>query len=397
MSDVYRVVTNRGWGSRLKGAFSGLLFGLLFIMAAFVLEWWNEGRAVHRAQDLAEGAAAVVSVGDAAVRSENNGKLVHVSGKVTAEGTLSEPDFNFQVAALNLSRSVEMYQWTEDRDSKTKKKIGGGTETVTEYSYKKEWSSRLHDSDDFHAPDGHRNPGSMPLDDGSWTAPGGRLGGFRLDQSMLSQLGGKARFSPPAEARASDSTFKREGDEFYRGANSGSPEVGDIRVSFSIVPEGTHSIIAAQAGSSLKPFTTKGGRELLLLRTGTVGADAMFEKAQADNTALTWILRVGGVALMWLGFTMLFKPLVVLADVLPIAGRIVGAGVGFVSILIAIVLSLATIALAWLWYRPLLGLALVGIAVVEFYFLFKRVKKAEPVMPPPPPSAPPPSPPPSPA
>ena len=116
MSDVYRVVTNRGWGSRLKGAFSGLLFGLLFIMAAFVLEWWNEGRAVHRAQDLAEGAAAVVSVGDAAVRSENNGKLVHVSGKVTAEGTLSEPDFNFQVAALNLSRSVEMYQWTEDRD-----------------------------------------------------------------------------------------------------------------------------------------------------------------------------------------------------------------------------------------------------------------------------------------
>ena len=44
--------------------------------------------------------------------------------------------------------------------------------------------------------------------------------------------------------------------------------------------------------------------------------------AQADNTALTWILRVGGVALMWLGFTMLFKPLVVLADVLPIAGRL---------------------------------------------------------------------------
>ena len=397
MSDVFREVTNRGWGSRLKGAFSGLLFGLLFVVAAFVLEWWNEGRAVHRAQDLAEGAAAVVSVADAAIRSENNGKLVHVSGKVTAEGKLSEPDFNFQVAALNLSRSVEMYQWTEDRDSKTKKKIGGGTETVTEYTYRKEWSSHLQNSDDFHSPDGHRNPDSMPLGGGSWTAQGGRLGGFRLDQSMLSRLGGKARFSPPAEARASDTAFKREGDEFYRGANSGSPQVGDIRVSFSIVPEGTHSIIAEQSGSSLKPFTTRGGRELLLMRTGTVGADAMFEKAQADNTALTWMLRVGGVVLMWLGFTMLFKPLVVLADVLPIAGRVVGAGVGFVSILIAIVLSLMTIALAWLWYRPLLGLALVGIAVTAFYFLFKRVKKAEPAMPPPPPSAPPPSPPPSPA
>ncbi|MCB1560429.1 MAG: TMEM43 family protein, partial [Xanthomonadales bacterium] len=390
MNDVFREVTHRGWGSRLKGAFSGLLFGLLFIIAAFALEWWNEGRAVHRAQDLAEGEASVVSVAEAAVRTENNGKLVHVSGKVTADRKLTEPDFNFQVAALNLSRSVEMYQWTENRDSKTKKKIGGGTETVTEYSYKKEWSSRLHDSDDFHAPDGHRNPAGMPLDDGSWTAPGGRLGGFRLDQSMLSRLGGKARFSPPAEARANDAAFKREGDEFYRGVDSGSPQVGDIRVSFSIIPEGTHSIIAQQSGSSLKPFTTSGGRELLLLRSGTVGADAMFEKAQADNTALTWLLRIGGVALMWLGFTFLFKPLVVLADVIPLAGRIVGAGTGFVSLLLAVVLSLGTIALAWLWYRPLLGLTLVGIAVVAFYFLFRRVKKAEPAMPPPPPPAAPP-------
>ncbi|MEZ5465121.1 MAG: TMEM43 family protein [Lysobacteraceae bacterium] len=397
MSDVFREVTNRGWGSRLKGAFSGLLFGLLFIVAAFVLEWWNEGRAVRRALDLAEGASAVISVADGAVRGDNNGKLVHVSGKVTADAPLAEPDFNFQVAALSLSRSVEMYQWIEKRESETRKKLGGGTETVTEYRYEKDWSSRLQDSDDFHSPDGHRNPDRMALDDGNWSASGGRLGGFRLDQGMLRRLGGKARFSPPVEARASDPTFRREGDEFYRGANPSSPQVGDLRVRFSIVPEGTHSIVAEQSGSSLKPFTTRGGRELILMRTGNVAADAMFEKAQADNTALTWVLRIGGVALMWLGFTMLFKPLVVLADVIPLAGRIVGAGTGFVSLLLAVVLSLGTIALAWLWYRPLLGLTLVGIAVMAFYFLFRRVKKAEPVMPPPPPSAPPPAPPPSPA
>ena len=397
MNDVFREVTNRGWGSRLQGAFKGLLFGLLFVVLAFGLEWWNEGRAVRRAQDLAEGAASVVSVADAAVRSENNGKLVHVSGKVTAEGTLSEPDFNFQVAALALSRSVEMFQWVENRESKTRKKVGGGTETVTEYRYEKQWSSRLHDSDAFHSPDGHQNPERMALGNDHWSAPGGRLGGFRLDASILSGLGGMTRLAPPAEARASDPAFRREGDGFYRGNSSGDPQVGDLRVSFSILPEGTHSIIAMQSGSSLKPFTTRGGRELLLMRTGTVPADAMFEKAQADNTALTWMLRIGGVALMWLGFTMLFKPLVVLADVLPIAGRIVGAGVGFVSFLIAVVLSLVTIALAWLWYRPLLGLALVGIAVVAFYFLFRRVKKAEPALPPPPPAAPPPTPPPSPA
>ena len=59
MNSVTRV-ENIGWGSRIIDSIKGVLFGLLLFVIAFPLLFWNEGRAVRRAQDLAEGRGAVV-------------------------------------------------------------------------------------------------------------------------------------------------------------------------------------------------------------------------------------------------------------------------------------------------------------------------------------------------
>ena len=129
---------------------------------------------------------------------------------------------------------------------------------------------------------------------------------------------------------------------------------------FKIVKPVKVSVIAKQSGNSFEPYHTKsGGGSIELLQSGVHSADAMIKQAQESNKMMAWILRLVGFILMLVGLNMMFKLLSVLADVLPILGDIVGVGTGIISFLIAGTLSLLTIAIAWIFYRPLLGILLI--------------------------------------
>ena len=95
---------------------------------------------------------------------------------------------------------------------------------------------------------------------------------------------------------------------------------------------------------------------------GTVSAADMVGKMQSENTMLTWILRGVGFVLMALGIGLVFGPLVALADVLPLLGDLFQMGIGLFAILVAGALSLVTIAVAWIVFRPLLGIGLLIVA-----------------------------------
>lgn len=43
---AYQEVTKTSYGSRLGNSLKGILTGLVLLVAAIVLLWWNEGRAV---------------------------------------------------------------------------------------------------------------------------------------------------------------------------------------------------------------------------------------------------------------------------------------------------------------------------------------------------------------
>ena len=84
---------------------------------------------------------------------------------------------------------------------------------------------------------------------------------------------------------------------------------------------------------------------------------------------------------MWVGLALMLNPLKVLADVVGIIGDMVGAGIGLVTGVVAIALSFTTIAIAWLAYRPLVGVGLLVIAAaaVAGFFVLRtkgRSKKA---------------------
>ena len=79
-------------------------------------------------------------------------------------------------------------------------------------------------------------------------------------------------------------------------------------------------------------------------------------------------------------FGMIFKPISVLADVVPLFGDIAESGIGIISGLIAFVLSMLIIGLAWLWYRPWLGitlLVLMGAAIFGIITLLAKARAAK--------------------
>lgn len=375
MSDgSFSTTTRQSWGSRLSQSLGGVLVGGALGIGAVVLLFWNEGRAVDRATTLALGADRVISVSADRVDSANDGELVHVSGTTTISGNLLDPLFGVEQPAIRLQRQVEMYQWVEERESKTREKLGGGTETVTTYRYEKKWSDRLQDSDNFQDASAHRNPKSIPLEQAEWSADSVRLGAFRLNPAQVAELGPTQSLSLAGlswPGKVVDKPVIARGDHLFLGKTPDEPRVGDLRVRFEWVAPGDVSVVAAQQGDSFTALVTPSG-ELALLENARVDAQAMFATARHNNTMLTWLLRGVGLLLLFIGWKLVLNPLRTFAAVVPFFARIVDFGTGVVAIALTLVIGLSTIALAWMVARPLLSVALLAGTLALVFGLLRR-------------------------
>jgi hypothetical protein len=365
--DSFTETTTKSWGSRIGESIKGVLFGLLFTIGSCVLLFWNEGRAVQTEKSLAEGRGLVVSADAARVDPANEGKLVHVNGEVKAGVTLRDAEFNVTANALRLVRTVEMYQWKEDSKSETRKTLGGGEETTTTYSYHLVWEDHRIDSSQFKRRDGHENP-QMRYQRVASTARDATLGAYRPGAPVLSQLPASQE-SPVDPALAAALSGKVAGPvqvtdgKLYLGANPNEPKAGDLRITFRTVPNGPVSIIGRQSGADFAEYQTQAGDKLLMARSGLMSAPDMFKAAEQENRILTWIIRLVGVVIMFIGLVLILKPLVVVADVVPFIGSILGAGAALVAAVVTAVMAPLVIAIAWLWYRPLVSIVAIAIGL----------------------------------
>ena len=390
MADRYVETTSRSWRQRMGGSLRGILVGLLMIAVGIGVLFWGEGRAVRRAKALKEGASTVISVDGSGPAAANEGKLVHFSGNATSVAILRDPLFGVESDDLKLERRVEMYQWKEQSQSKERKKLGGGTETVTTYTYSTGWSSQPISSSGFKEPEGHRNP-AFPFEPRSWDADPITVGDWLLSPAFVAKLS-QRRDLTVGEAerrRASDKYRDRlrpyQGGFFLGAGDPSSPQVGDVRVSFQVAPEATVSLVGRQQAGQLVPYTARVGGDLAFLSYGTVAADAMFESAKRGNVTLSWILRGVGFLIIMVGFGMILKPLSVMADVVPMIGNLVERGTGMVAFVLAAMVSLVTIALGWIYYRPFLGVLLLAAAAGLAFWLVKRLRRRGRAAAPPPP------------
>jgi len=383
LSNSFTKTTSVSWLERIKQSVIGALIGLLLVVGAVVLLFWNEGRAVTTARSLTEGASAVVAISNEAVDVANDGKLVHVSGPVTTDETLIDEDFGLEATGIRLVRQVEMYQWREKTSEETKKKLGGGEETVTTYSYSTDWSDRAIDSSRFEQPDGHGNP-SMEMNSDRIQVSEAQLGAFSLDERVLDEVGNEqaVKLSPAQKAAVEAAYSGSEKLSFtesgiYLGDNPKKPTVGDYRIGYRLVPLGDISVVARQYGNGFTGYQTRAGDELLLVESGNVPADEMFSNAARENNLLSWILRVVGLVLLAVGFAMVMEPLGVIADVIPFLGDLTRLGTGLAAFLLAVIVGTVTIAVAWFYYRPVVALCVlvVGIALAVAVARFFKARR----------------------
>ncbi|HVS66891.1 MAG TPA: TMEM43 family protein [Thermoanaerobaculia bacterium] len=369
-------VTRESWPSRLRGAVSGVVVGLVLLLVATVLLFWGEGRAVRRAQALKEGARTVQQLSHPAPDPERDRSLVHVVGRAITNEVLEDPALGVRAQALKLRRSVDMYQWQEDTRTEERTKVGGGKEKVKITSYEETWSSGPIDSSRFEEPAGHGNP-PFPISGEEWVASGIRMGELALGEPLTARLNRWQSLSPEAataeRARALlGQSVTVSGDGLYVGADPVSPKVGDLRIRHDTVPPAEVSIVAELRGSSLETYRTTNGGSISLLEYGRVTADDIFSSASTGNRMMTWSLRLAGFVLFLIGFGAIMRPLSVLADVIPPVGRLIGAGLGAFSFGLAAISSLVVVAIGWMFYRPVLAIALLAVAVVVIVWLFRR-------------------------
>ena len=381
MSDSFTESSSTSWGSNLLGSIKSVLFGLVLFAISFPVLFWNEGRAVRTSKGLTEGQGAVVPVPIDAVDASKEGKLIHISGAVKTDAPVADDQLGVQATAVKLIRNVEMFQWKEHEKSESRKKVGGGTETVKTWEYKKEWAEGRIDSSSFKHPEDHENPAAPAFESKTFTANKVTVGAFTMSSEQVGQLTNSA--SLPVDAAAAEklpadvrAKFKVNDGKFYQGDDPATPKVGDVRISFQIVNPTTVSLIGVQTGQSFTTYSTKTGTTILLVEEGSLTAPQMFKKAQDRNTVMTWLIRAGGFFMMFIGLMMIFKPIVVFADVLPFVGTILGAGIGIFAFLGAAILSFITIAIAWVVYRPFIGITMLVLAAAAFYWLISvGVKK----------------------
>lgn len=370
MSDSFTEVTRTSWFSRIGRSIVGVLVGIVLLIAMVVLLFWNEGRAVTTARSLAEGAGIVVSVPADSVDAANQGKLIHVTGEVKTNETPSDAAFAISAPGVRLERKVEMYQWRQESKSETKTQVGGGQETVVTYTYSKAWEDRAIDSSDFKQPAGHANP-PMEITSRSFQVQQATLGGFTLDKDVIDRIGGERslqisseRLTDIEKAYGGSKKVSVVDNRIYLGFNPTSPAIGDYRIAYDVAPAATTSIVGRQDGNGFAAYQTEAGDALLMVRAGALDAAKMFADAEAENTIITWVIRVAGIIGLFIGFFLLLAPLGVMGDVIPFIGRLIRFGTGLIAFILALLVGGGVIAIAWFWYRPLLSLAIFGGAVL---------------------------------
>jgi hypothetical protein len=379
MADHYEVVGNApGFGTRLLNSIKGIFVGIVFMIAAFGLLWWGEGR-----QNLAEfvkKGTLILSTQPATVAP---GTLVKTAGRLRSDETINDDKYLNLGAQkfLKLSRDVAMYAWKEDK--KTEKR---GDKEVTTYDYRKEWTRMPSDSSRFYDGAGHVNP-KMSEDDASFQVKTAMIGALVFEAEATDFHGAK-ELAVTETLLKKDAANQRQlsGGAVYI-ANGMSPvagprnaaitpEVGDLRLTYAYFPNDVDgSAVGDWDGKKIAPHRYRATETYLGAYPGSL--EEFRARLQSEHTLMTWIIRIASFLMLWAGLNMILGPILMVMDSIPVVG---GAGRFVISLFtgaVAFVLWLLTLVLANLW----LALIIVAVLGVGLLIYGKMKKKTAGIAP----------------
>ena len=436
---AYQEQRTTGYGTRVGNSFKAIGTGFILFCIGTALLWWNEGRTVKTEKMLEEVGGSYVEMENPNKKDASlDGELICGTALATTEDSLSDKQFGVGAKAIALHRRVEYYQWVEESNETSEDKLGGKEVTTTTYTYSKKWVSRPVESSDFKDP-AYQNKNTIltTVEEDDQYAENVSFGAYKLNESLIHRISSregldlainedlmkeldksaqtayerfygmkksaKQTVEQPAEttvlsdsAKAvadslkavNDSIIKnavnkkdleyvhQAGNVLYFGRVPGSPEVGDVRVTFEKVVPAKVTIMAVVDGDSFKPYKAKNGKRFQTLVMGKKSGDELIDAEKEANNMWLWLLRGLGVLLVIGGLKGIFGFLETLLKVVPFIANIFGWGVGVVCTILGVVWSLIIIAIAWLFYRPILGITLLVIAgFLTWVFAFKGKDK----------------------
>lgn len=427
---AYTEVKTTNYGGRLKESCSGIMAGIIMFIAGTALIWWNEDRTKKTADMLDEAQEVCVDVESVkTVDPALNGSLIHATANAITPDTIADTQFaEVRSNAIRINREVEYYQYVEESHTETKEKVGGTKEEITTYTYKKQWTSSPVNSGDFHDPAYQgKNFVKAQFEDTDVYASTVNFGAYTFTEQMIRSIGG----AKPMDIAISDATLAdlsmqadpsrsstRNANEYYNssstnafnnyqgeegtanvdnnsshpyanmsgqgtiyiGRGAASPEIGDVKVSFTYVPSDVPvSILAKVNGSSFSSWQAKNKKQLLVVTAGTLSSEEMFQSERDTNDLIKWLCRIGGLLLIIMGLRSMFSILGAIFNFLPFLAHIVNAGVGLVCGVLGLAWALLVFAIAWMAARPVLGIStlVVVIGLVAFLIVRGRKKRAE--------------------
>ncbi len=371
--DKFTETSYTSYGENIGNSFKGIFVGFILLIVSIVLLWWNEGRSVEQASALKEMQEKITTLPDTSYNAQYDGKAVLLQGMVKPLNEVVDPEFGVKTDGLVLRKSVQMYQWKENKESKSQDKLGGGTETVTTYTYVKVWSSSENNSISFKHPQGHQNP-AMTHKGGTYSTDA-QLGDFHLDKNVVNYIGASESYPGLSQMPYYVGDAKNYKTYLYLGINPSTPQIGDVKITYTYAPAGEYTFAGKQSGKSLMHYTTDNGKDFIFVRSGKVSAKSIFKEEQDANAALTWILRGVGLLVMFFGFMMMMSLLATLAKVIPMLGSLVGGVTSIIAGALTLVLGSLIIALAWFSSRPIMSLIIIAIGVGIAFVLGKLGKK----------------------
>jgi hypothetical protein len=132
------------------------------------------------------------------------------------------------------------------------------------------------------------------------------------------------------------------------------------------------TLIAKVNGNTFEPFKAKNGYTFQTLVMGEKDAAEIYEDEHQTNTIMLWAFRIIGILMVIGGLKGIFGFLQSLLMVVPFIANILGWGVGVICTVVGVVWGLIVIAVAWLFYRPVLGIILLVVAgFLVWVFAFK--------------------------
>ena len=333
-----------------------------------------------------------------------NGKLVHFSGQIETKDIITDKKFNISVNnSLSLNRKVEMYQWKETKHTHHSGS-GKNRRTTYSYTYDKGWYSYIIDSAFFNK-SGHENPTLMIYDSTDFIPENLSIGAHKIPPNSARFLGEPVSVSIDSEKVNLPVNSVIEDDKIYfnvaqvlkakkeankdnnlRGKKNSltsnnkispsSPQIGDVRITYTMHPVCEASVLAKQENDRIVPFKNpysgKIGKEkairvykvdkdgnkkelatqiednapqgnyngIFIIKPGILSVDKMLPKESVVNISI-WICRIFSFIFMLIGMGMIslqFR-----------TGCII-------PIFIPIVIISAIVGITWLPYKHALGL-----------------------------------------